>query len=217
MSDVSSEMRLPTVTNGATPRQSCHVWRLCSGRNGADGEQIHQIVHRIAAVTLDPLEIGPFVFSMSEVQLDHLVPEICIGHGFALGIAPAIRLPLHPPPVSKAIDDIGRVAHDDQSPHLSASDRSVHSNSFDGGRQLHPLIRRAGGSAARARFAGWCHRPSPTPRSGISAARSIGVDDAGGIEMANRRCIHERIMIAHPSIRCRDTHRTRISPRHTWR
>lgn len=165
-------------------------------RNRFDGETIDEIVHRISAVTLDPLEVGALVFRKRKIQLDQLIPKIRIRDGFTFGIPPPVRLPLDPPAIPEAVDHICGITDDDQSLRFTARDRTVDANGFDCSCQFHALIRGSCLAAEAALFS--IRRNSPCPASGtrIAATCPIRIDDHCRCELANGQ-IHERIMFAH--------------------
>ncbi len=165
-------------------------------RNRFDGETVDEIVHRVSAVTLDPLEVGALVFRKRQIQLDQLIPEIRIRDGFALGIPPTVRLPLDPPAVPEAMDHVCGIADDDQSLRFIARDRTIDANGFDCSRQFHALIRGSHLTTAAALFSIRRNSPCPASRARITATCPIGVDNDSRGELANRR-IHERFMFAH--------------------
>src|SRR5664280_3130781 len=103
-----------------------------------------------------------------ERQREELFPQVAVGDRFALGVLPLTPKPAHVPLVLKALDHVGRVAHD-----LDGS-LGVLAQRINDREDFHPLIRRVGVAAARVLLvpAG----PRPTARSRVTAARAIGMN-----------------------------------------
>ncbi len=142
-----------------------------SAGDGGDGEGVDEVVHPVAAVTLHPAPAHVVHLH----QLDQRLPEIGIGDRLALGVPPAVLLPLDPPLVTEAVDDVGRIGD-----HLdgTATGRQ-RADGIERGVDLHALVR---GRALAARclwLAVRCHRPPPSARAGIPGAGAVGVHDDG--------------------------------------
>ena len=81
---------------------------LCLG--GLDGEPIGDVVPLVAVVALDPAERQ--LMGTVAIEVDERLPQVAVGHGLLLRVLPSPLQPALPPPVAKAVDDVGRVGHD---------------------------------------------------------------------------------------------------------
>ena len=79
----------------------------CSGERR---EPVDDVVHRVAGVTLHPPEAD--VVAACSDRVDERPPEILVHDRRAVRRLPAVRLPLHVPPVREAPNHVGRVADD---------------------------------------------------------------------------------------------------------
>src|SRR4051812_22383959 len=77
-----------------------------------DGQPVDEVVHRVTAVALDPLEAD--LLLARQVQLDERLPQVDVGHRLLLRVAPPVLQPGGVPPVAHAVDDVGGVADDGQ-------------------------------------------------------------------------------------------------------
>ena len=137
----------------------------CLGGGRLHRQAVHQVVHGIAGVALDPPEGD--VLALRH-QLDERLPQVAVGHRLALGVHPALLDPPFPPAVPEAVDHVGGVAH-----HLEPAGQRHHR--LVGGVDLHALV---GGVLGRARgVRSALDRPGPPAGAGVPAAGPIGVDD----------------------------------------
>ena len=60
---------------------------------GGDRQRVDEVVHRITAVALHPLELR----RAFDDQFDQRLPQIDVGDRLALGVLPPVGLPLLPP------------------------------------------------------------------------------------------------------------------------
>jgi hypothetical protein len=143
-------------------------------RDRFDGEAVDQVVHRIAAVALDP----PERHVTGAHQLDQGLPQVGVGDGLLLGVLPAVAFPLDPPAVAEAVHDVGRVRHDldRHGRAVIVGERCMAAKGVEHGVDLHALVGRVLLAARSVRLAARGDRPRPPARPGVPAARAIGVD-----------------------------------------
>src|SRR5665213_2023462 len=103
-----------------------------------------------------------------ERQREELFPQVTVGDRLALGVLPLAPKPAHVPLVLKALDHVGRIAHD-----LDGS-LGVLTQCFNNRADFHPLIRRVRVAAARVLLVPTS--PRPTARSRVTAARAVGMN-----------------------------------------
>jgi hypothetical protein len=75
-------------------------------------EPVDEIVHRVTGVPLDLLESD--VPRRIEGQGEEGLPEVLVGDGSSLTVAPVAALPADPPTLLEAVHDISRIARDHQ-------------------------------------------------------------------------------------------------------
>jgi len=128
-------------------------------------------------MAFDPLKIGTLSRGQTFVELNEWLPQIIIGHGLFLGVAPTVGFPLHPPAIFKAVHDIGGVTHNDQPFHLGLGDRHIGLQGFKRRSEFHTLISRLGLTTRTGAFTRWSQSPRPTAWAWVTTARPIGVDN----------------------------------------
>src|SRR2546421_3580132 len=157
----------PTATVAVLPDVGGPVTRAAHlGTGRLQGQAIDEVVVGIDGMSLHPPERDPAVRAR---QLDQRLPQVLVGDGLPPSVAPALSQPGLPPPLSEAVNHVGRVAH-----HLH---RRLHrSQRLEGGGDLHALV--------------GCHRfgPAGEAASGDGPGPSSGarVPDAGAVGVHGR-------------------------------
>src|SRR5690606_8435390 len=138
--------------------------------DGSDGEGVDEVVEAVAGVALHPAEADV----TGTDELDQLLPQVGVGDRLLLRVAPPVALPVAPPLVAEAVDDVAGVGHHLHGPGLRADPERA--QRLDHRHQLHPLVGGAGVAAGAVRLAVGGDRPRPAAGPGVPRAGPVGVD-----------------------------------------
>src|SRR5262245_7293094 len=158
--------RPATVQPSLAPSQYSRRDGSADDRGAGDG--VHAIVQGVVGVAGDLVPDHLVAARLGEDPL----PEIAIGHGLLLTVAPAVLLPALPPALEKAVDDVSAVRMD-VNPPAPGNRRQPFGDSLE----LHALIGGVGGAAGDHALLVAVHDDrGPAAGPGIARARAVGVD-----------------------------------------